>query len=134
MQSEEPSPTRELRAVDGPIVLTLPADSRMARIARLTATALGSMAGFSVDDSDDLRIGVDELVVMMVEGGDGADLTMRFEVTDSEVHVSAQTPTSAHGDPERFVLSEQILGVVADTYSVATEGGSLVAWLTKRAS
>ena len=134
MQSEEPSPTRELRAVDGPIVLTLPADSRMARIARLTATALGSMAGFSVDDSDDLRIGVDELVVMMVEGGDGADLTIRFEVTDSEVHVSAQTPASAHGDPERFVLSEQILGVVADTYSVATEGGSLVAWLTKRAS
>ena len=60
MQSEEPRPTRESRAVDGPIVLTLPADSRMARIARLTATALGSMAGFSVDDSDDLRIGVDE--------------------------------------------------------------------------
>ena len=115
-------------------MLTLPADSRMARIARLTATALGSMAGFSVDDSDDLRIGVDELVVMMVEGGDGADLTMRFEVTDSEVHVSAQTPASMDGDPERFVLSEQILGVVADTYSVATEGGSLVASLTKRAS
>jgi hypothetical protein len=77
---------------------------------------------------------VDELVVMMVEGGDGADLTMRFEVTDSEVRVSAQTPAITQGDPERFVLSEQILGVVADTYSVATEAGVLVASLTKRAS
>ena len=102
MQSQEPRPTRESRAVDGPIVLTLPADSRMARVARLTATALGSMAGFSVDDSDDLRIGVDELVVMMVEGGDGADLTMRFEVTDSEVRVSAQTPASHPRRPRAF--------------------------------
>jgi serine/threonine-protein kinase RsbW len=115
-------------------VLTLPADTRMARIARLTATALGSMAGFSVDDSDDLRIGVDELVVMMVEGGDGADLTMRFEVTESEVRVSAQTPASSDGDPERFVLSEQILGVVADSYAVSSESGMLTASLTKRAS
>jgi serine/threonine-protein kinase RsbW len=134
VQSEEPSPTRESRAVKGPIVLTLPADTRMARIARLTATALGSMAGFSVDDSDDLRIGVDELVVMMVEGGDGADLTMRFEVTESEVRVSAQTPASSDGDPERFVLSEQILGVVADSYAVSSESGMLTASLTKRAS
>jgi serine/threonine-protein kinase RsbW len=134
VQSEEPRPIRESRAVKGPIVLTLPADTRMARIARLTATALGSMVGFSVDDSDDLRIGVDELVVMMVEGGDGADLTMRFEVTESEVRVSAQTPGSNDGDPERFVLSEQILAVVADTYSVSTDGGVLVASLTKRAS
>ena len=106
----------------------------MARIARLTATALGSMAGFSVDDSDDLRIGVDELVVMMVEGGDGADLTMRFEVTESEVRVSAQTPASSDSDPERFVLSEQILGVVADSYAVSSESGMLTASLTKRAS
>jgi serine/threonine-protein kinase RsbW len=134
VQSEEPSPTRESRAVDGPIVLTLPADSRMARIARLTATALGSMAGFSVDDSDDLRIGVDELVVMMVEGGGGAELTMRFEVTDSEVRVSAETGAGSDSDPERFVLSEQILGVVADTYSVSSTSGVLTASLTKRAS
>ena len=84
--------------------------------------------------SDDLRIGVDELVVMMVEGGDGADLTMRFEITDSEVRVSAQTPASPEGEAERFVLSEQILGVVADTYSVSTDRGVLVASLTKRAS
>jgi len=134
VENQEPSPTRESRAVNGPIVLTLPADSRMARIARLTATALGSMAGFSVDDSDDLRIGVDELVVMMVEGGDGDELTMRFEITDSEVRVSARTPVTNDGDPERFVLSEQILGVVADRYSVSTESGVLVASLTKRAS
>ncbi len=114
------------------MVLTVPPDSRMARVARLAATALGSVAGFSVDDNDDLRIAVDELVVMSIEGGAG-DVTMRFSVSEQEVRVDTETP--AAGDlevnPERFVLSEQILGVVTDYYEVQTANGTLTASFTK---
>ena len=91
MHTEEPRPTGDTRAVLGPVVLTFPADSRMARVARLAATALGSVAGFSVDDNDDLRIAVDELIVMSIEGGAGGDVTMRFSVSDQQVRVETET-------------------------------------------
>ena len=136
MHTEEPRPTQDTRALLGPVVLTFPPDSRMARVARLAATALGSVAGFSVDDNDDLRIAVDELVVMAIEGGAGGDVTMRFVVNDGEVRVEAETDAaedlSTH--PERFMLSEQILGVVTDWYAVAGNGGVLTAAFTKSAS
>ena len=136
MHTEEPRPAGDTRAVLGPVVLTFPADSRMARVARLAATALGSVAGFSVDDNDDLRIAVDELIVMSIEGGAGGDVTMRFSVSDQQVRVETETPAGADlaASPERFVLSEQILGVVTDTYEVMTIDGVLAASFTKSAS
>ena len=79
----------------GPVVLTFPADSRMARVARLAATALGSVAGFTVDDNDDLRIAVDELIVMSIEGGAGGEVTMRFSVSDQQVRVETETRAGA---------------------------------------
>ena len=123
MHTEEPRPTEEARAVLGPVLLTFPADSRMARVARLAATALGSVAGFTVDDNDDLRIAVDELVVMSIEGGSGGGVTMRFSIADGEVRVEAETDAAddLSSNPERFMLSEQILGVVTDSYAVSDD-------------
>ncbi len=136
MHTEEPRPTEEARAVLGPVLLTFPADSRMARVARLAATALGSVAGFTVDDNDDLRIAVDELVVMSIEGGSGGGVTMRFSIADGEVRVEAETDAAddLSSNPERFMLSEQILGVVTDWYAVSATGGVLTAAFTKSAS
>jgi hypothetical protein len=136
VHTEEPRPTEEARAVLGPVLLTFPADSRMARVARLAATALGSVAGFTVDDNDDLRIAVDELVVMSIEGGSGGGVTMRFSIADGEVRVEAETDAAddLSSNPERFMLSEQILGVVTDWYAVSATDGVLTAAFTKSAS
>jgi hypothetical protein len=136
VHTEEPRPTEETRALLGPVVLTFPADSRMARVARLAATALGSVAGFTVDDNDDLRIAVDELVVMAIEGGVGGDVVIRFVLSDGEVRVQAETAAAddLSSNPERFMLSEQILGVVTDSYAVTASGGVLTAAFTKSAS
>src|SRR5262245_38515409 len=105
----------------------------MARVARLAATALGSVAGFTVDDNDDLRLAVDELVVMAIEGGVAGNVTMRFTVNDGEVRVEAETEAAddLSSNPERFMLSEQILGVVTDWYAVAANGGLLTVAFTK---
>jgi len=135
VHTDEPRETQQTRAVLGPVTLTFPADSRMARVARLAATALGSVAGFTVDDNDDLRIAVDELIVMCIEGGDGAEVTMRFSIADRAVTVEAETAAArASSDPEQFMMSEQILGVVTDSYRVATTGHRLTAGFTKTAS
>jgi hypothetical protein len=73
---------------------------------------------------------------MSIEGGAGAEVTMRFSVSDQQVRVETETPAGADLDasPERFVLSEQILGVVTDSYEVTTADGLLTASFTKSAS
>jgi serine/threonine-protein kinase RsbW len=118
----------------GPIVLTLPADSRMARVARLTASALGSLLDFSVDDIDDLRIGVDELVVTLIELGRGDALSLRFELGGHEIQVLGETSVDgAATDRDRFSLSERILAVVADEYGVSEDDGTMRVRMVKRA-
>jgi hypothetical protein len=123
--------------LDGPVVLILPPDTRMARVARLTASALGAFASFTVDDIDDLRIGVDELVVTLIEAGKGGPLQLRLELSEDLVRVTGETPLGdADGapDPERFLLSERILDVVCDEHHLTVDDGVLRVGLAKRAT
>jgi serine/threonine-protein kinase RsbW len=126
---------KEAPATRGPIVLTLPADSRMARVARLTASALGSLLDFSVDDIDDLRIGVDELVVTLIELGKGEPISLRFDLSGGRIDVRGETPASdAVIDRDRFALSERILEVVSDEYDMAQLDGTMRVTLVKQAA
>ena len=45
----------------------MPASPRFLAAARVVAASLGAEAGLSVDDLDDLRLGVNELVSLLVE-------------------------------------------------------------------
>ena len=52
------------------------------------------------------------------------------------MRVEAETDAAddLSSNPERFMLSEQILGVVTDWYAVSATGGVLTAVFTKSAS
>ena len=119
---------------DGPIELTLPADSRLLRLVRLVASGLASStAGFDVDQLDDLRIAVDEAVAALLEGGDGSRLELRFEVDDRAVSMSGQTPSSRTGlDGGRLELSRQILAAVCDDHELAADGEVIRVRIVKR--
>jgi serine/threonine-protein kinase RsbW len=114
-------------ASDAPdcIRLELPVDSRYMRVVRLVASGLGATVGFDVEGVDDFRIAVDELCAAMLEMSDGSDLELSFEVRDDGIEVNGQTMTDpdARLGTERFALSEQILRVAADRYTVSVDGG-----------
>jgi serine/threonine-protein kinase RsbW len=114
-------------ASDAPdcIRLELPVDSRYMRVVRLVASGLGATVGFDVEAVDDFRIAVDELCAAMLEMSDGSDLELSFEVRDDGIEVNGQTRTDpdARLGTERFALSEQILRVAADRYTVSVDGG-----------
>ena len=121
--------------LDGPVELTLPADSRLVRLVRLMASGLASTAGFDVDDLDDLRIGVDEVVAALLEGGDGSPLVLRFRLQAAEVSLEGETPGG--GTPleeERLELSRQILEAVVDEHDVSVNGGRVTVRVSKRRS
>lgn len=117
-----------------PIELVLPADSRLVRVARLVASGVATTAGFDVEELEDLRIAVDELCAALVEGGDGSNLTLRFDLDDEGVEVNGSTwvDGAVELDPERYSLSRQILSVVVDEFTIRQAEDRLHVHLAKR--
>jgi serine/threonine-protein kinase RsbW len=119
---------------EGMIELVLPAETRLVRIARLVASGVATAAGFDVDEVEDLRIAVDELCTALVEGGDGSELLLGFDLGDGEVTVVGSTNAVgvAAFEPDRLALSRQILAVVADDHDLSADHGQISVRLHKR--
>jgi hypothetical protein len=125
-----------MRGKEGNVVrLELPVDTRYIRVARLVASGVGSTAGLDVDGVDDLRIAIDELCAALFEVADGGALQLKFAIGDDGVDVEGRTTAGATAriDPERFALSEQILGVACDRYTLSVDDGVAHFSLHKRA-
>ena len=116
------------------IRVELPVDPRYMRVVRLVASGLGATVGFDVEMVDDFRIAVDELCAAMLEVSDGSELDLSFEVREDGIEVNGQTRTDpeARLSTERFALSEQILRVAADVYTVSVDGGTARFMVYKR--
>lgn len=100
--------------------LELPPSSRYLSAARVVAVSLGADAGLTVDDLDDLRLGVNELVTAMIEGAqESARITLEFESNDHAVSVAGRIEGTSHGVvPDE--LTARILTAVADHYELGT--------------
>ncbi len=105
---------------DSVVRLELPVDTRYIRVARLVAGGMAATAGLDMDSVDDLRIAVDEVCAALFELADGGPVTLTFalgqDAVEVEGHVRAR-PAAAL-DQERFSLSEQILAVACDGYTM----------------
>ena len=129
-----------------PVQLTAPAERSSARLARLVASGVGAGAGLSIDDTEDLRIAVSELVALLVDGVE--DPTQSIHVTflsaPGEVTVEGKGeagPTAsgttgargASGPPAVDDLALEILRVVVDVHSFEADQAGRRFHLVKRA-
>ena len=73
------------------IELDLPLHHRHASTARVVAASLAADLGFTVDEIEDLRLGVNEAVSILadVDATDGSRLRLRFEVSPRSMTVTA---------------------------------------------
>ena len=108
------------------VELDVPLASRYASTVRAVAAAVGAELGFSVDDIDDLRLGVNEAVSILsdVVEPSGARLHLRFEPSDGVVTVrcSRRGVDQPVVDDDIDVLARRILDAVVDEYSVDGSG------------
>lgn len=113
--------------------LRIPSDPRLLRVARVTAAALAAELPFTVQDIEDLRVAVDELAAVAIEGcaSDGV-LDLHFEVVGDEFHVSGRVP-GAGPPPELHPVAVDLLGLVANGHELGTDGDDRVFRFTKRA-
>lgn len=108
------------------VELDVPLASRYASTVRAVAASVGAELGFSVDDIDDLRLGVNEAVSILsdVDEPAGARLHLRFEPSDGVVVVrcARRGVDQPVVDDDIDVLARRILDAVVDEYSVDGSG------------
>ena len=118
--------------------LVMPADPEFLRLARVTAMGLASRLSFTIDEIDDLRIAIDELVFGLIgtRGRVGqVHMTYRLQPEGLEVEGSGAFDDGLVA-PGLTDLSELILDAVADEHELipATGGDAPRFRLLKRRS
>ncbi|HUF84829.1 MAG TPA: ATP-binding protein [Acidimicrobiia bacterium] len=116
------------------IRLAIPAAPEFLRLARLAAADVASRAGFSFEDIEDLRIGVDELChLLMTPGAEADHLQLTFTLEGDAVAVEGEGPPGAnHVAVIQSDLSRTIVTAVADEHEVHQDGEVLRFRLLKR--
>lgn len=110
------------RPVEEAIALDLPLAHRHASTVRVVAAALAADVGFSVDEIDELRLGVDEAVSLMADadGDPTARIHLRFVLSEHTITVtitrSGVAATITRDDVD--ALAVRILDAVVDRFEV----------------
>lgn len=101
------------------VTLVIPAIPRMVSVARTAAAGLAAEVDFTLDDIDNVRIAVNELVSILVEAEpvDGV-VTMVFGLESADVFTMTASVVSSRRDPALDPLSRQIVAAVTADYSV----------------
>ena len=78
-----------------PIVLVLPPRPELSRVARLASSALASIAGCTVDEIEDIKIAVSEVLLALIEHGAGNPIERGQERSQRQREGSARSQQPA---------------------------------------
>ncbi len=116
------------------VSIRVPASPEYVQVVRLVAAGVASRLGFTLEDIDDLKIGVDELASYLTgtQGTEGF-LELRFEVHEGRLEIRGTArlrwPEKVRTDLSE--LSRMILQTVADSASLQRLDGVPTFHLTK---
>ncbi len=112
-------------AADRRVRLDVPASPAFVATTRLVAASVGAACGLTVDDLEDLRLGVDELVsALVMAAGSDARIDLELVAADGEVHISG----ALHGGTGPVAiddLTRRILDAVVDGHGLAESSFTL---------
>ncbi|MEX1106533.1 MAG: hypothetical protein WEB78_10065 [Ilumatobacteraceae bacterium] len=99
------------------INLSVPLDVRHASTVRLIASSVAADAGLSVDDIDDFRLGINEVVSVLADEPVGTEgrLLLAFTVSTGSVDATVSR-TDGAGAAELDELARRILDAVVDRH------------------
>jgi hypothetical protein len=110
------------------VTLTIPAHASWVRLARLTVAGVASRLGFGVDDVEALRIGIDELAMLLLDDPEGdGDLTLTYAPDADGLVVEGSRPRRAGAQQaleEPASIVAQILSTVVDDWAIGAGDGA----------
>jgi serine/threonine-protein kinase RsbW len=112
------------------IRLVLPAEAEYGRIARITASSLALRLGFSFPDIEDLRIALDEMVILLLrpEGAAGS-ISITFTITEDRLAIDATTTAGLDQpwvDEAALARFDQLVSELVDEHRIDDEGRHVV--------
>lgn len=108
----------------GPISLVLPADPALARVVRLTTGGLVAMADFTVDELEDAKIAVSEVLIALVEHGDGGTVELDLSLDADALVIEGRTAaTDLDLDDPDLVLCRTVLAGVCRSHDIEARDG-----------
>ena len=116
----------------GPVTLILPPVATMVRVGRLTASSIASLADMSIDDIDDIKIAVSEMITLLIQSGSRSTITLRFETTADAFSVEASTPSEGSNlGRNDLALATAVLEAVADEHQIASTDDRILLRIVK---
>src|SRR6476646_1127077 len=112
--------------------LSLPASPDYVRIVRLAASGVAANLGFDVDELDDLRVAVGELVNLTLEACQPETLEVVFTIVGDELRIEGAAPAAEGRAVEVDALTRQILGAFCDDYTIQVVEGTVSFGCTRR--
>ncbi|MEO8264090.1 MAG: hypothetical protein ABI706_01135 [Ilumatobacteraceae bacterium] len=107
------------RVTIGPVELRLPPDPTLSRVLRLAASGIAGMAGFTVDEIEDIKIAVSEVLLALIEHGGGKTIEMQFMVEEQSFSVRGQTAIKAFdADHPDLILCRTVLAGVCTQHGI----------------
>ncbi len=116
-------------ATPSPVHIRVSSDPAMSRVLRLAAGGVGSLAGFTVDEIEDIKVAVSEVLLALVEHGDGAIIDIELAVTDFGFEVHGRTPVQ-HFDADHpdLLLCRTVLAGFCSRHGVEHWNGAAHIW------
>ena len=115
--------------------LTIPAEARYLRLARLAAAGLAGDLGYSMDAIEDLRIAVDELCAAVIEdAAPGVELTITYREVDGALVVEGECDDAEAPPAELHAVARELLAMLADEYEVGSNAVGRTFRLAKASS
>ena len=114
--------------------ITIPASPQFLQVVRLVATGLAARLRFTIDEIEDLKIAVDELVAYLTgtQGREG-EIEITFHVGDDRLEISGvgRFPSATKVPTELSEFSRMILDTVVDDASLVQADGTPAFTLVK---
>jgi len=109
------------------IVLTLPAEPRYGRVARIAAAHLALRKGFSLTEIDDLRLAIDEAIILLLGPGvQPGELTVHYRVGGDTIVVELERANPGELLPdERITRFKSIIAGLVELDELVADGSLL---------
>jgi serine/threonine-protein kinase RsbW len=115
-----------------PVRLVIPAHARFLRLARLIAAGIAGDLGFGLEAIEDLRVAVDEVCAVLIEGAAAdAEVELVYRATDEGLVIEGSCANLGTA-PLIHPVARELLAMTADDYSVYSAGDVVSFRLLKR--
>lgn len=112
--------------VVGPIDIRVPADPALSRVMRLAASGMASLAGFTIDDIEDVKIALSEVLIALIEHGEGHLVDLCLNVEDGIFSIRGSTTTTTFDvDDADLALCRAVLDGVCRDHRIEVTDASV---------